>query len=102
MVYNKYSYRNWMCWPFRTLTSALAVGRADHATASERVAYDKNAQGHGAPETVFTSKAELRNMFSRFNKFQARKQNWGGPLRPLTLHTVGPLMGLDIYVTARK
>ena len=53
MVYNRFSYRQWLRWPGMTLRAAL--GAAGTALESQRKAYDANAAGESAPETVFTS-----------------------------------------------
>lgn len=102
MVYNKFSYRNWMMWPFATL-KALLFSAKECGTSSQRGAYDADSQGRAAPETVFSSVAELQDMFGKFSSFEARKENWGGRLvRSLFLNNVAHLCGLDIYVCAQK
>lgn len=108
MVYNKFSYRNWIKWPLTTIRAALS-GSTTGRSHNERLAYDANAQGEAAPETVFTSVEELRDMFSRYSSFSAVKRNCGAPLGRFTgtahrvaLAIVGPLAGLDVYVSARK
>lgn len=108
MVYNKFSYRNWLRWPWTTARAAL--GTPAPAPGDLRAAYDSNAMGEGAPETVFVSAAELAEMFSGYSKCTVAKRNWGGlgfrgvviiPRLPL-LDLIGPLCGLDLYVSAVK
>lgn len=102
MVYNKFSYRNWMMWPFTTL-KALMSSAKESGTSSQRGAYDADSQGRAAPETVFSSVAELQDMFGKFSSFDARKENWGGRMvRSLFLNNIAHLGGLDIYVCAQK
>lgn len=109
MVYNKYSYRNWLRWPLATLTTMFAT-QYQGATREQRAAYDTDSQGNAAPETIFVSIEELRKMFHRFSEFAASKRNWGGftpfgvPVIPrkLLLELIGPVCGLDIYVKAKK
>ena len=43
MVYNRFSYRQWLRWPGMTLRAAL--GAAGTALESQRKAYDANAAG---------------------------------------------------------
>ena len=109
MVYNRFSYRNWLRWPFATLRS-LAATQPQQSSTAQRAAYDTGHSGQAAPETAFLSVKELRTMFSDFSSFRAVKRNWGGlglmgvpliPRRPL-LGLIGPLCGLDIYVSAVK
>nr|WP_315479635.1 class I SAM-dependent methyltransferase [uncultured Rhodoferax sp.] len=108
MVYNKFSYRNWQKWPGATL-GAVLHGRTTGRSREERASYDANLRGEAAPETVFTSIRELREMCSAFSDFRAVKRNcgvshlrWGGVPRLLALPLIGPLVGLDVYVTVEK
>lgn len=112
MVYNQFSYFRWIKWFGPTLRAALASGRerADTATESERWAYDSNAAGGAAPETVFVSRSQLRGMLSRFAAVSLELENSNPislrgfvliPRRPL-LPTLGRIAGLDIYVSATK
>ena len=102
MVYNKFSYRNWMRWPVATLKALLQPESGRSRSQSERKAYDASQTGEAAPETVFTSTAELQHYFKHFSAFSAAKENWGGLLRLTLLPVIGPVCGLDIYVAARK
>ncbi len=106
MVYNKFSYRNWMRWPVTSLRAAFQGATAGRSRA-ERASYDANTKGEAAPETVFSSVADLQRMFSQYASFHANKRNCGVPVRFATIRSaalplVGPLFGLDIYVTATK
>lgn len=108
MVYNKFSYRNWLRWPMATIADACGASRP--LTAGQRAAYDSSSDGVAAPETVFTSVNELRCIFSRFSEISVRKRNWGGVgargitlvPRGFLLNVIGPLCGLDIYVSGIK
>lgn len=102
MVYNKFSYRNWLRWPIATLRSLAIPNFSRGASVSERKAYDANASGDAAPETVFSSVVELRQSFKHFSEFKAVKENWGGLSRKQLLPIIGPICGLDIYVSAKK
>lgn len=108
MVYNQFSYRQWLRWPMATLHAAL--GRTDAATDARRRAYDANAAGTAAPETVFTSITRLRAMMSAFASVTVARENCdpvtlrGRVLIPRErlLASLGRLSGLDLYATARK
>ena len=109
MVYNKYSYRNWLSWPLATLKAMFAV-QNQTATREQRATYDTDSRGNAAPETTFVSIGELQEMFRLFSEFSAIKKNCGGfspfgiPVLPrkLLLKLIGPVCGLDIYVKAKK
>lgn len=102
MVYNKFSYRNWMRWPLATFRASISYG-SERGTSVQRAAYDPDFHGRAAPETVFSSVAELHDMFAKFSSFEARKENWGPRVpRSLFLNTVAHICGLDIYVCAQK
>lgn len=111
MVYNKFSYRNWLGWPMSTFKALLSKADINRAlSASQRAAYDASSGGEAAPETVFASIAELRQMFRQFSLFEAHKENWGGyspkgipilPRKPL-LRIIGRSAGLDIYTASTK
>lgn len=110
MVYNRFSYRQWVRWPLATLRSAL--GTPDAVVSSQRKAYDSNAAGDGAPETVFTSIAELRALLGSFRQVSIERENCGRLflrggtiirlMRPLMLRTIGRASGLDLYASATK
>ncbi|MDX2052662.1 MAG: class I SAM-dependent methyltransferase [Polyangiaceae bacterium] len=108
MVYNRYSLRQWLRWPVRTL--AAAVGRPFATSSSQRGAYDQNADGEAAPSTEFRSARELTKSFERFASVQAQTENCD-ELRLLKvtvvsrrqlLPIVGRHLGLDVYVRATK
>lgn len=114
MVYNQFSYRHWLKWPGKTFMALLgevglptAVGAS---TEEQRKAYDSGSQGDGAPETVFFSIAQLRNMFARFSSVTFHKENCdsltfrGRVLvsRAALLGSLGHASGLDIYVAATR
>jgi SAM-dependent methyltransferase len=114
MVYNKFSYRQWMRWPWRTFRAGLQQllfgSRKQRLLDEQRKAYDQNAQGMGAPETILLSMRDLRRMLSRFEGVRLQKQNcdplfFFGRLvatREKLLTSLGRRLGLDIYFEARK
>jgi SAM-dependent methyltransferase len=108
MLYNRFSYRQWLGWPLQTLRALAVPGRP--ASESQRAAYDANADGAAAPETEFFSPRALRRMLGHFSRAAIAKENCEdirvrGRLfvsRKLLLPIVGPLIGLDLYVEAVK
>jgi SAM-dependent methyltransferase len=111
MVYNKYSFMQWRRAPLATLRELFRSGQPNVlASDNRRSDYDSNAAGKAAPETALVSISELKQMLSSFAEVRCTKRN-ANPLtvkgitlipRTWLLPTVGRLMGLDIYVEARK
>ena len=113
MLYNKYSYRQWVRWPVATFRHALhdstGMCSASGVSTAQRKAYDASAAGQAAPETVFTSCADVRRLFRQFRQVQVGKENndvwvtWGRTIaRERMLNNLGKWLGLDLYVTATK
>lgn len=112
MVYNALSYRRWARWPASTMSHVLwargNLARKPLSSESERRAYDADEQGNAAPETVFCSTGELREMMTHWSVDTMELKNIGdeGPLRfltrPFKLKTMGPWTGLDIYTRATR
>lgn len=113
MVYNSYSYRRWVRWPrdaWRYWRWDRRGGEGDppKSSARQRRAYDLDAVGRAAPETVFVSIDHLARMCTGFSHFGASTENAGGDLvttmvpRSLLLPTLGRLAGLDIYCRLLK
>jgi ubiquinone/menaquinone biosynthesis C-methylase UbiE len=112
MVYNALSYRRWLRWPLSTAQHVLwtrglrAVKPV--SSESERKAYDADSEGNAAPETVFSSRSELRALMADWTIKVMQLENVGdeGPLRSVTrslkLKTIGPWAGLDIYIRAMR
>ena len=109
MVYNQFSYRQWMRWPMATLRALLRdmglSARKVIVSEAQRRAYDSSAGGKAAPETVFLSISQLRQMLSRFSRVEFHKENNDNLFRlprKLLLSSLGRLVGLDIYIEAQK
>lgn len=104
MVYNARS--------FRRLRMAVGSRLRRRRTGDEemRASYDANQEGDAAPETVYTSRAEARRLFSGFSEVRVRSENFDrlelGPRlavdRERLLGWPAHLAGLDLYVTALK
>ena len=114
MLYNNFSYRQWITAPWRTF-SALAreltsVPSDAHANARQRRLYDANSEGTAAPETVFVSVRRVRELFRQYSRVDVHKENCddllpGGHLLSLRrrfLGSLGKRAGLDLYIVASK
>jgi SAM-dependent methyltransferase len=115
MIYNKYSYMCWRRAPLSTLAEAMRglFGRPHPVrvdSARQRCHYDRNTQGEAAPEVALTSVREAKHMLRAFATVTCSKRNAeqvapkGIKLIPRSwmVPTVGRLLGLDIYIEARK
>ncbi len=109
MVYNQFSYRQWMRWPIRTLCAWLhGFGFTDAGAAvteAQRRAYDSGAKGQAAPVTIFLSIRQLRRLLGAFSRVAFQKENnetLFGVSRTALLPYLGRAFGLDIYVEAEK
>lgn len=114
MVYNQFSYRQWIKWPGKTFAAVLydmKISRGKmEVDESQKGAYDANASGASAPETDFLSIRQLRGIFNKFSSVKFHKENCDEIIirgkhvfkRTSLLSSLGKLMGLDIYIEARK
>jgi SAM-dependent methyltransferase len=117
MLYNSHGYRHAVRIP--AMGARLVLDRLRHrhrsqkASFSEQVRriYDSNKKGKAAPHTDFTSPRQARRMFRRFDSVKIEKQNfdtlvWFGGRRVITrerlLGNIAHVLGLDLYITARK
>jgi ubiquinone/menaquinone biosynthesis C-methylase UbiE len=113
MLYNRYSFRQLV---LRAKTFAdRTMGRHEAADERLRAAYDSNAEGHAAPETVFVTARQVRDeLFAPFSSVRVEHHNFDPTRlfvigdrgivfkREWALPTVARLVGLDLYVHARK
>jgi SAM-dependent methyltransferase len=114
MLYNKYSLRQLIGLPS---VAALRIGRM--ARGAVRVGqgwtriqgiYDANEAGELPPHTEYISRAQVRVLFRRFASLSIESQNCDhialrGRIyfpRERLLGNVGRLLGLDLYIVARK
>jgi ubiquinone/menaquinone biosynthesis C-methylase UbiE len=116
MVYNKYSYRQWIQSPSltfkRLVKEYFSLKSIDTETSeSEKKAFDMNFLGEGAPETQFFSIKELNNiMMQDFNHISFEKENndYITILRRINfkretlLNNLGKIAGLDTYFQGKK
>jgi SAM-dependent methyltransferase len=94
MLYNRHSLRQLVLrW------RALAEERV-------RAAYDADSGGEAAPATVFVTARQVRDeLFAPFSDVRIERHNFDGTRvlpRKLALPTVARVLGLDLYIHARK
>ncbi|MCC6146925.1 MAG: class I SAM-dependent methyltransferase [Anaerolineaceae bacterium] len=83
MLYNQYSYRQWVSWPAATFKAWLKEfiftrsGGKNQVSEKQRKAYDASLDGTSAPEIVFVSRREFRKMMRKFNILHLTKENNG-------------------------
>jgi len=110
MLYNAHSFRQLVVVPRERLRAARARRSSDERV---RAMYDANAAGEAAPHTDFVSRRGVRRLFGAFSSVTAQSQNFDALTpalagRTLTiprewlLGNVGRVLGLDLYIHARK
>jgi len=111
MLYNKNSFRLRIELPMRRVLGLLSKRGVKHRGAeSIRAMYDTNSEGNAAPHTDFVSKWEVRRLFRKFSCVRIDTQNFDNcSLRGRTvlkrerlLDNVAKIVGLDLYIVARK
>ena len=110
MLYNAHSLRQLVRVPRQRLVAARRRLSGDEQV---RAMYDTNSAGEAAPHTDFVSRADARRLFNAFSEVLIDTQNFD----PLTLRVarrrvtiprerllgnVARIVGLDLYVRARK
>jgi SAM-dependent methyltransferase len=109
MLYNRHSLRQ-LVLRWRSL-----LDRSGDEDERARAAYDANAAGEAAPETVFvTARQVCEELFADFADVRVERHNFDSiPLvsmggramwlsRGWALGTIDRLLGLDLYIHARK
>jgi SAM-dependent methyltransferase len=99
MLYNRHSARHLKRVVIPGLVRRARPGR------DVRRMYDANAAGESAPHTDFVSRRDVRRLFGGFSHVRIGARNFDSlPYVPRErlLGTVDRLLGLDLYITARK
>jgi ubiquinone/menaquinone biosynthesis C-methylase UbiE len=110
MLYNAHSFRQLVVVNRERLRATWARRNSD---AEVRAMYDANASGEAAPHTDFVSRRGVKVLFGAFSEVSVDSQNFdtltptlaGRTLtvrREWLLGNVGRLLGLDLYIHARK
>lgn len=110
MLYNAWSFRQLLQVSCTRLRAALA-GSFARVPERIRAMYDTNLEGLAAPHTDYVSPVGARRLFRGFSDVRVDIQNFDsysvlrGLLsvpRRLLLGNVARVLGLDLYITARK
>jgi SAM-dependent methyltransferase len=99
MLYNAYS--------FRRLIKVGLPSRLKRPPTSDEVAalYDTNSAGEAAPHTDYVSPSQVRRLFAGYASVSIERRNFDGlPYigRDRLLGTIDRVLGLDLYITARR
>jgi SAM-dependent methyltransferase len=99
MLYNKYSLRQ--------LLKVELPGLVRRTRSHDQVAamYDTNEAGDAAPHVDYSTKGDVRRMFAGFSTVDIDVRNFDNTRfipRERLLGNVDRLLGLDLYITARK
>jgi ubiquinone/menaquinone biosynthesis C-methylase UbiE len=110
MLYNAHSFRQLVVVPRERLRAFLV-----RRNSSERVRamYDTNTAGEAAPHTDFVSRRNVRRLFGAFSSVKIDSQNFDALTptvagrtitvpRERLLGNIGRVLGLDLYIHARK
>ena len=105
MLYNRHSLRQLVQAPLVRLRA-----RGGHAEERVRAMYDANADGTAAPHTDYVSRRDVRQLFSSFATIEIEARNFDPIILPRgrviprerLLGNVDRLLGLDLYIVARK
>ena len=99
MLYHRHSARRLIGV---TLPALLSRRPADERV---RGMYDTNAAGEAAPHTDYVSRRDVRRLFAGFSSVKTEARNFD-PLRFIPrerlLGNVDRVLGLDLYITARR
>ena len=99
MLYNKYSLRQLL----KVELPGLLRRRRSHDQVA--VMYDTNEAGDAAPHVDYSSKRDVHRMFGGFTTVDIDVRNFDNTRfvpRERLLGNVDRLLGLDLYITARK
>ncbi len=117
MVYNQFSLK---CWTedfintFKVFMSELGIYRFSNKLDQDmRARYDNNTLGQSAPETVLTSRYQLRSYLKHFSEVEIYNENLDYHIscfgifriripRRWLLTTLGRLLGRDLYIICKK
>lgn len=106
MLYNQYSYRQWLFWPLKTLKVWLKEYcqirsiKISDVTEEQRKAYDASTDGSAAPETVFSSIRAVRQMMKDFKIIRIVKENMSSHFHIPTgriSKIVDKLLGIKVF-----
>ncbi|MGK5090845.1 class I SAM-dependent methyltransferase [Deltaproteobacteria bacterium TL4] len=110
MVYNRDSFRRYALLPMRYLINKIKKTQQTYHDFS-KAAYDVDSNGAPPPDTIFSSRRNIKKYFSDFSQMSINTENFDDISiiktglvipRKIFLNNVARLMGLDLYITAIK
>lgn len=110
MLYNRHSFRQLVEIPYRRLRDWISRSKKRNFAEWQRSLYDTNSSGDAAPYTEYVSRGDVRRLFARFSELRIDSQNFDNYLlfkrfllpREKLLSNLGRILGLDLYIVARK
>ena len=110
MVYNAFSYRQWLSSPLKTLKNwtYFSAYQPSNAEAKQRSKYDSNTHGDSAPFTEFLTSRQIQALLKPYGiNPTINPENIGTKFffpipRKLKLKILGPWLGLDLYIYFQK
>ena len=99
MLYNAHSLRQLL------KVRLPALLRRQRSADEQAAMYDTNAAGEAAPHVEYTTRARVRGMFGAFSHVDIDVRNFDNTRfvpRERLLGNVDRVLGLDLYITARK
>ncbi len=114
MVYNAYSYRQWLARPLETGKRMLGDLFGSYASPRQeneamRRIYDHSTSGDAAAETVLISRNQFRRLTAKFSTVHIRAENINAINkvfrhlgRDRACRMFGPMLGLDLYCACVK
>ncbi len=114
MLYHRHSLRQLVMVPLIHLWDHLSTlfwgGKRIDFSERVRALYDVNAEGSAAPHTDYVSRADVRQLFKDFSFVEIDIRNFdtysfrGRVIIPREklLNNLGRVLGLDLYITAKK
>jgi SAM-dependent methyltransferase len=111
MLYNRYSFRLLFQVPVMRMVGMLAKGvKGENLQEKIRALYDTNRDGNAAPHTDFVTPYDAKRLFKKFSRVKTEIRNFDGYSfrkrkiirREKLLNNIGRVLGLDLYIIAKK
>jgi ubiquinone/menaquinone biosynthesis C-methylase UbiE len=110
MLYNRHSFRQMAQIPYHRFREKFSRSTKKNFSEWVRSLYDTDASGQAAPHTDYVSRANVKRLFKKFAWVKIDTQNFDDYVlfkrlmipRKKLLNNLGRIIGLDLYVVARK
>jgi SAM-dependent methyltransferase len=108
MLYNRHSYRQLVQIPLKRMLQKQRPFTEDSEWI--RSLYDTDSTGQAAPHTEYVSRRDVQRLFRRFTTVKVQARNFEDIIfrnrvivpRSLLLNNLGRILGLDLYIVAKK